>query len=53
MAALALLLAIAVFVGGQIGSRLGMQALSNRVLRRLTAVLVLYVGGRLLFMGFA
>lgn len=44
-------LAIAVFVGGQIGSRLSTRALSNRMLRRLTAVLVLYVAGRLLLVG--
>jgi len=46
-------LGVAVLVGGQIGSRLGTQALSGRVVKRLTAVLVLYVAGRLLYMGFS
>lgn len=45
-------LALAVFIGGQIGSRLSTQALSGRVVKRLTAVLVLYVAGRLLYMSF-
>ncbi|MGB5285377.1 MAG: sulfite exporter TauE/SafE family protein [Polyangiales bacterium] len=45
-------LGIAVFVGGQIGSRLSTHALSGRVVKRLTAVLVLYVAGRLLYMSF-
>jgi len=40
-------------VGGQLGSRLSAQALSGRVVKRLTAVLVLYVAGRLLYMSFA
>lgn len=44
---------VAVFLGGQIGSRLSTQALSGRVVKRLTAVLVLYVAGRLLYMSFA
>jgi uncharacterized protein len=45
-------LGLAVFIGGQIGSRLSSQALSGRVVKRLTAVLVLYVAGRLLYMSF-
>jgi len=40
---------LAVLIGGQIGSRLGAKALSGRVVKRLTAVLVLYVAGRLLY----
>jgi hypothetical protein len=43
---------LAVFIGGQIGSRLSSQALSGRVVKRLTSVLVLYVAGRLLYMSF-
>lgn len=46
-------LAVAVFIGGQIGSRLSARALSGRVVKRLTAVLVLYVAVRLLYMRFA
>ncbi len=46
-------LAVAVLVGGQIGSRLSTQALSGRFVKRLTAVLVIYVAGRLLYMSFA
>ncbi|MGB8222448.1 MAG: sulfite exporter TauE/SafE family protein [Polyangiales bacterium] len=46
-------LGLAVFIGGQIGSRLSTQALSGRVVKKLTAVLVLYVAGRLLFMSFS
>lgn len=46
-------LALAVLVGGQIGSRLSTQALSGRVVKRLTAILVIYVAGRLLYMSFA
>jgi hypothetical protein len=46
-------LGVAVLIGGQIGSRLSTQALSGRVVKRLTAVLVLYVAGRLLYMSFA
>jgi uncharacterized membrane protein YfcA len=41
---------VAVLVGGQIGSRLSIRALSGRVVKRMTAVLVLYVAGRLLFL---
>lgn len=40
---------IAVLVGGQIGSRLSTRALSGRVVKRLTALLVLYVAARLLY----
>ena len=40
---------VAVVIGGQVGSRLGAQVLPQRVLRRLTAALVLAVGVRLLF----
>jgi len=43
-------LGIAVLIGGQIGSRFSAKALSGRVVKRLTAVLVLYVAGRLLYM---
>jgi uncharacterized membrane protein YfcA len=44
---------VAVLVGGQIGSRLSSRALSGRIVKRLTAVLVLYVAARLLYMSFA
>ncbi len=44
-------LGVAVLIGGQIGSRLSTRVLSGRVVKRLTAVLVLYVAGRLLYMG--
>lgn len=43
-------LAAAVFIGGQIGSRLSARVLSGQLVRRLTAVLVLYVSGRLLYL---
>ncbi|MFW2387357.1 MAG: sulfite exporter TauE/SafE family protein [Polyangiales bacterium] len=46
-------LAGAVLIGGQVGSRLGTQALSGHTVKRLTAVLVLYVAARLLYMSFA
>ncbi len=46
-------LGVAVLIGGQIGSRLSTQALSGRVVKRLTAVLVTYVAARLLYMSFA
>lgn len=45
-------LGVAVLVGGQIGSRLSTRVLSGRVVKRLTALLVLYVAGRLLYMSF-
>lgn len=41
-------LALAVLVGGQLGSRIGVQLLSAEWLRRLTGVLILYVAIRLL-----
>lgn len=44
---------VAVLIGGQIGSRLSTRALSGRVVKRLTAVLVLYVAGRLLYTSLA
>jgi uncharacterized membrane protein YfcA len=44
---------VAVLVGGQVGSRLSARALSGHVVKRLTAVLVLYVSGRLLYTSFA
>jgi uncharacterized membrane protein YfcA len=46
-------LAIAVLIGGQIGSRTGVQILPPIWLRRLTAALILYVSGRLLWQSFA
>ena len=45
-------LGVAVLVGGQLGSRLSTHALPGRIVKRLTAVLVLYVAGRLLVMSF-
>ena len=42
-------LLLAVFVGGQIGSHLSVHRIQPIVVRRLTAVLVIYVGCRLLF----
>ncbi len=42
-------LAFAVLIGGQIGSRLATSRLSPAVIRRLTAVLILYVAVRLLW----
>lgn len=46
-------LGVAVLVGGQVGSRLSTRVLSGRVVKRLTAALVLYVAGRLLYASFA
>lgn len=46
-------LGVAVFIGGQVGSRLSARVLSGRVVKRLTALLVVYVAGRLLLMSFA
>ena len=46
-------LAIAVLIGGQIGSRAGVTLLAPVWLRRLTAVLILYVAARLLWQTFA
>jgi uncharacterized protein len=42
-------LALAVLVGGQVGSMVGIKLLNPAVVRRLTAVLVLYVAGQLLW----
>lgn len=42
-------LLIAVFIGGQIGSRIGTGFLTNLIVRRLTAVLIFAVGLRILF----
>lgn len=39
----------AVLIGGQIGSRLGSVHLPTRLIRRMTAVLILYVSARLLY----
>lgn len=41
-------LPVAVLVGGQLGTRVGLHRLSEQAVRRLTALLVLYVGLRLL-----
>ena len=38
----------AVFLGGQLGSYLGLKLINPNIIRRLTAVLVIYVGCRLL-----
>lgn len=46
-------LGVAVLIGGQLGSRLSTRMLSKRIVKRLTAVLVLYVAGRLLYLSFA
>lgn len=46
-------LALAVLVGGQIGSRLGVRILPAAILRRLTALLILFVAGQLLWRTFA
>jgi uncharacterized membrane protein YfcA len=40
---------VAVLIGGQVGSRFSTQALSGHVVKRLTAMLVLYVAARLLY----
>ncbi len=42
-------LALAVFAGGQIGSVLGIRVLSPVLIRRATAVLILYVAGQLIW----
>ncbi len=42
-------LLLAVFLGGQIGSRLGSGVISKQVLQRVTAVLILFVSGRLVW----
>jgi uncharacterized membrane protein YfcA len=41
-------LLLAVFLGGQIGSRLGSVVLPERLLKKLTAILMMYVAARLL-----
>ena len=46
-------LALAVLIGGQIGSRLGVEVLPPVWTRRLTALLILYVAARLLWQTFA
>ena len=46
-------LALAVLIGGQIGSRLATSRLSAGVIRRLTAILILYVAARLLWQSWA
>jgi len=46
-------LGVAVLIGGQVGSRLSTRVLSGHVVKRLTAALVLYVAGRLLYASFA
>lgn len=46
-------LALAVLIGGQIGSRLGVEILPASILRRLTALLILFVAGQLLWRTFA
>lgn len=46
-------LALAVLVGGQIGSRLGVEILPGTILRRVTALLILFVAGQLLWRTFA
>lgn len=44
---------VAVLAGGQIGSRLSTRAMSGRLVKRLTALLVFYVAARLLYGGLA
>lgn len=44
---------VAVLIGGQLGSRASARVLSGRVVKRLTALLVLYVAGRLLYTSLA
>lgn len=46
---LAILLMVTVFVGGQIGSRLGATKISPFVLKRTTAILIAFVGIRILY----
>ncbi len=45
----AIILMTAVAMGGQLGTRVGIKVLSEMVVRRLTAVLVIYVGVKLLW----
>lgn len=42
----------AVLIGGQIGSRMSSTALSPKMIKRLTAILILYVSARLIFRWF-
>ena len=44
---------LAVLVGGQVGSRLGTRILPDEWIKRLTGLLVIYVGARLLWQWFA
>jgi uncharacterized protein len=46
-------LALAVLVGGQIGSRVGVQVIAPSILRRVTALLILFVAGQLLWRTFS
>lgn len=46
-------LALAVLVGGQIGSRMGVEIVPPSILRRLTALLILFVAGQLLWRTFS
>ena len=46
-------LAMAVLIGGQIGSRVGVQLLPPAILRRLTGLLILFVAGQLLWRTFS
>lgn len=46
-------LGVAVLIGGQVGSRLSTRVLSGRMVKRLTAALVLYAAARLLYLSFA
>jgi len=44
---LVMMLLLSVFAGGQLGTRLGAKILSENVIRRMTAILVIYVGLKL------
>jgi len=44
---------VAVLIGGQLGSRASTRVLSGHIVKRLTAVLVLFVAGRLLYTSLA
>lgn len=46
---LTFVLLIAVFIGGQIGSRMTINVLQPKTIKRLTAVLILFIGFRILF----
>jgi len=45
--ALVMMLLLSVIAGGQLGTRLGAKLLSENVIRRMTAILVIYVGLKL------